>query len=241
MKNTNRYRTKKRRFTRKSIRKRNNNNKKSSNNNNLNKIYNRKYHTKRKNRNYNINKYGGNNSISDPSTLKPRKQYFITFLNDEENDEVESEFAPSNNGLYIFISKSTLYPYYSSSSIISYYLFERNGQRQPLYLFHDEPITFNDITTYFHVPVTYTDEGTIISEVPRYRWSDDYYHENRPFRYRCQISNAYNETDLMNVSRVSRLKNSNKPLPIEMERSIQSFMIGKDAFHGGRGPFFHNV
>lgn len=228
MKNTNRYRTKKRRFTRKSIRKRNNNNKKNNN-------------KKSCNNNKNIYIYGGNNSISDPSTLKPRKQYFITFLNDEENDEVESEFAPSNNGLYTYISKSTLYPYFSSSSSISYYLFERNGQQQPLYLFHDEPITFNDKTTYFHVPVTYTDEGTIISEVPRYRWSDDYYHENRPFRYRCQISNAYNKTDLMNVSRVSRLKNPNKPLPIEMERSIQSFMIGKDAFHGGGGPFFHNV
>jgi len=221
MKKTNRHRTKRRRYAIKSIRIRNN--KKSAN--------------KKSDRNRNRNKkYGGNNSISDPSTLKPRKQYFITFLNDEENDDVESEFAPTNNGLYTYISKSTLYPYHSSSSI-SYYLFERNGQH--LYLFHDEPITFNNITTYYHVPVTYTDEGTIISDVPKYRWSDGYYHENRPFRYRCQISNAYNETDLMNVSRVSRLKNPNKPLPIEMERSIQSFMIGKDAFHGGGGPFFH--
>lgn len=109
MKNTNRYRTKKRRFTRKSIRKRNNNNKKNNN-------------KKSCNNNKNIYIYGGNNSISDPSTLKPRKQYFITFLNDEENDEVESEFAPSNNGLYTYISKSTLYPYFSSSSSISYYL-----------------------------------------------------------------------------------------------------------------------
>ena len=188
----------------------------------------------RKNRKRKTKKRGGNaNSvISNPSTLVKQKPYLIQFYNDEDNDDVESEFSPTHNGKYIFIDSRTLYPYHSKSSI-SYYIFERNGQ--PIYLFHEtEPITWNNKTTYFQMPVHYTDQGTITSESPRYRWSDDYYNETRAFRYRCNVYKTYTTTDLLNVSRVSRLnksKNANTTLPIEMERTIQSFMVGEDKFH----------
>lgn len=170
--------------------------------------------------------HGGNSDyITAPSKLIKQHNYLIKFYNDEDNDEVELEFSPNNNGIYKYINSVKLWPYNYNRGV-SYYIFERNGI--PIYLFDENnPITYNNITTQFLMPVYYDNTGTLVSEKPNYLFSDDYYYEIRPIRYRCNVYKTYTTTDLTNVSRISRLK---KNLPIEMERSIQSFMVGKTKY-----------
>ncbi len=198
------------------------------------KIKKRKYTRKHKK----TRRYGGNKNINypfkNPTNFKKNSTYLIKFYNDEDNDDIESEFSPSNDGLYKYIDKNTLYPYHSNK-IISYYVFERNDENmlekngEQIYLFYDdEPITYNNIITYFQMPYHYIN-GIIHGEKPTYLWSDEYLYENRPSRYRCNVYMTYTQTDLDNVSRVAR-KNPSKELPIEMERNIQSFMVGKTIY-----------
>ncbi len=168
---------------------------------------------------------GTSDYIVAPSQLVKQKKYLIKFYNDEENEDVESEFAPTNNGMYTYVNYIELSPYHANRSVL-YYIFEGNGRR--IYLFdEDNSITYNNITTHFLMPVYYDNTGTLVSEKPNYLFSDNYYYEIRPIRYRCNIYKTYTTNDLTNVSRISRLK---KNLPIEMERSIQSFMVGNTKY-----------
>jgi len=175
-----------------------------------------------------IRRYGGttdNIIVSNPSSLVKQQNYIIQFYNDEENDDVETNFSPLYNGIYKYVEGYNLYPYHSKKGV-SYYKFEKNGDQ--IFLFYeDDPVTYNNITTYFLMPVYYNDDDTMRGETPDYRWSDEYYNEYRQTRYRCNVYKTYTETDLLNVSRVSRLK---KNIPIEMERNIQSFMVGKTKY-----------
>lgn len=180
----------------------------------------------RKNKRMRKNKRGGQrNPITNVSELRVKDKYIIQFNNDEENDDIENTFSNIYNGTYKYIGWNTLSNHTNRYGPISYYTFQKNNLR--IYLFHnDTPYEFNNTTSYFHILGDFhNSDDRLIPSGMTYKKSEDYFMEYRPIFIYCNVYPTYSQTDLFNTSTVSRL--SNKTLPLDVERNIQTFITGK--------------
>jgi hypothetical protein len=170
-------------------------------------------------------KCGGDSSsepIKNSIELTKNKKYIIKFYNDEDDDEIEDIFAKQFNGVYDLIKFGSLSSRVGNKPV-SYNVFKKGSVF--LYVFQcDSPYHFNDKDIFFKIYAFYEENGLEPSDL-FFHSAEEYYNPYRPKWVYCNIFPTYTNTDLTNISSVSRL--SNPYLPLDIERNMKSFLIGK--------------
>lgn len=163
---------------------------------------------------------GGNKTfIKNVKQLNVNNRYTIEFFDEGDGsieDWIFEEFAPKYNGSYTLRNIKKLPA--TDEYIEEVYCIFENNKGNTLYLFESHDVEeCGGYTCYFRCIVTRRGDPITIHEGDNAATYADYYN----FAY-CVISL---DMDLLNVSRASRL-NETKPLPLDVERNIQSFMVG---------------
>jgi len=191
-----------------------------------NKKYNRKYKTNKTNKTHKTHKKGGisNKLITQIQQLDVKNKYLIKFYNDEENDEIEETFSKTYDGLYEFMDWNTLTSYTGQYESVSYYKFKKDDLT--IYMFYNKPpYQHKNVDLYFKILAEYDADGNLVPSKMDYRFAEEYFRPYRPIWIYCNVHQHYSQEELTNVSRVSRM--SKKTLPLDIERNVQTFLVGK--------------
>jgi hypothetical protein len=183
----------------------------------------RRHSQKRKNKLFRNNQKGGY-LIKNIDNIIIGQLYKIKFIDDEGSDVIESEFAPIYDGEYIAIEKHVLSEGEEIEEDIPYVVFKHKLDERIIHIIKSDYVnTIDGKPLYFSTPINkslspilFTTEDTSDSLSNHYTYAS------------CDIETTLQE-ELLNVSRVARLKKNGKTvrnnIPSDIEKNIQTFFL----------------
>lgn len=156
--------------------------------------------------------------INNSDEFKLNDEYTIELVEEGPFSEfVKNEYGPMYNGVYKFKGRKIL----NGTERIKekrYSIFENENKYVELDILEDEKGECGGSMCYFRILMDELQNPVLFNRNANVDTYPDYYYENYIY---CRIKPYL---DMINASRVSR-KNPHKYLPVDVERSIQSFLI----------------